>query len=586
VTRRLDLLAAFVFAAQLALLDVCFRGPRHLLGFAASAALLWLVASVAKPRWARAIVAVAMGTLVVVECFYFRYYHDALDAQALACAAHAWVDVRRVVVQMLPRVAPLALLAAALEWFVLTRAAHAPAPRKAKLVALGALALGLFLGPPLADATPELRLAHAATLLFRPDGGRARGGTVDVPPLPSTKEDLPSVILVLTESVRASSYCADPAPECDVAPEVNALLPDRVALRQMRAVASYTAVSFSAILTGRTQEGARDAIAQAPTVFDLVGAVHTRGAHVTTAYFSAQSESVFERDDARAKIDHFATVETLVGHAIADEDEVVDRGVDRLLADYAERELPKLPRPFFLVLHFAGTHAPYFVDDARAPFKPYRREVTWSGLPELYNAYKDAIYEQDKSVARALRAFFDRTKGGPWAVVFTSDHGEAFGEHGAIHHGQNLYDEQIHVPAFVAGTLGEGELTRLRAHGDAWLTHLDLMPTILDLYGALGTYALAPYEPAFAGRSLLAPPAPMRAPVPITNCTAMFPCPLSTWGLLFEDRALEAQRWDGDWKCVDLARDAEVDLRDPSCRLLRESSKARFPELPNRRPNL
>jgi hypothetical protein len=78
----------------------------------------------------------------------------------------------------------------------------------------------------------------------------------------------------------------------------------------------------------------------------------------------------------------------------------------------------------------------------------------------------------------------------------------------------------------------------------------------------------------------------MRAPVPITNCTAMFPCPLSTWGLLFEDRALEAQRWDGDWKCVDLARDAEVDLRDPSCRLLRESSKARFPELPNRRPNL
>jgi arylsulfatase A-like enzyme len=279
-------------------------------------------------------------------------------------------------------------------------------------------------------------------------------------------------------------------------------------------------------------------------------------------------------------------VETLVGHKIADEDEVVDRGVDRLLADYAERELPKLPRPFFRLLPFAGTHAPYFVDDARAPFTPYQREVSWSGLPELYNAYKDAIYEQDRSIARAMRAFLERTKGGPWAVVFTSDHGEAFGEHGAIHHGQNLYDEQIHVPAFVAGTLADDERARLRAHRDAWLTHLDLLPTILDLYGVLGGYALAPYERALAGRSLVAPPAPMRAPVPITNCTAMFPCPLSTWGLLFEDRALEAQRWDGDWRCLDLTRDAELDVRDPTCRTLRDSSKSRFPELPNRKPNL
>jgi hypothetical protein len=580
VVRRLEFLAASVFAAQIALLDLCFRGPRHVLALVASTALLWLALSVAKARWARALLATMLGAFVVVECFYFRYYHDALDAQALASAAHAWVDVRRVVAEMLPRIVPLVLLAGALEWALLAAGSRAPAPRRAKVAALGVLAASLVLGPPLADATPELRLAHAATLLFVPKDARAHRATVDVPTFLSTREELPSVVLVLTESVRASSYSGD------VAPEVDALFPDRVPLRQMRAVASYTAVSFSAILTGRSQEGARDAIANAPTVFDLVRAIRTKDARVTTAYWSAQSESVFERDDVRAAIDRFATVETLVGHAVADEDEVVDRGVDRLLAEYVERELPNLPRPFFLLLHFAGTHAPYFVDDARAPFTPYRREVTWSGLPELYNAYKDAIYEQDRSIARAMRAFLERAKVGPWAVVFTSDHGEAFGEHGAIHHGQNLYDEQIHVPAFVAGALANEERARLRAHGDAWLTHLDLLPTVLDLYGALGGYALAPYERALAGRSLLAPPAPMRAPVPITNCTAMFPCPVSTWGLLFEDRALEAQRWDGDWRCLDLTREAELDARDPSCRILRDSSKSRFPELPNRKPNL
>src|SRR5262249_30706357 len=142
--------------------------------------------------------------------------------------------------------------------------------------------LALVLGPPLADATPELRLAHAATLLFAAKDARAHRGSLEVPPLPSTREELPSVVLVLTESIRASSYSAEDAPE------VHALFPDRVSLRQMRAVASYTAVSFSAILTGRSQEGVRDEIANAPTVFDLVRAIHAKGEHVTTAYWSAQ----------------------------------------------------------------------------------------------------------------------------------------------------------------------------------------------------------------------------------------------------------------------------------------------------------
>jgi Sulfatase len=585
---RLHSVAAVVFAAQFAALDVVARGrlaltPRHLLALVASALVFGLAATLARPRWARGAIALVAGVLLAVDAVYFHYYGDTLDAQALASARHAWPDVRRVLAEMLPRLVPLTAASVALQWGLLTFAARVGVPRTAKLGAVALAIAAIAGGPPLADATPELRLVDAALAQVRARPARhARESVTQVPALPSRRESLPSVVLVLTESVRASAYTEE------TAPEVTALFPDRVALRQMRAVASYTAVSFSAILTGRSQEGVRDAIAGAPTVFELLGAVRARDAHVTTAYWSAQSESVFEGENARAAIDRFATVETLVGHAIADEDEVVDRGVDRLLADYAVRELPNLPRPFFLVLHFAGTHAPYFVDDARAPFRPYRREVTWSGLPELYNAYKDAIYDQDRSIARALRAVLDATRAGPWAIVFTSDHGEAFGEHGAIHHGQNLFDEQIHVPAFVAqrGALRPDEVERLAAHGDAWLTHLDLLPTILDVYGVMGGFALAPYERALAGRSLLAPPARMPAPIPITNCTAMFPCPVSTWGLLYEDRALEAQRWDGDWRCLDLVRAAELDARDPSCDILRESSKVRFPELPNRKPNL
>jgi membrane-anchored protein YejM (alkaline phosphatase superfamily) len=307
------------------------------------------------------------------------------------------------------------------------------------------------------------------------------------------------------------------------------------------------------------------------------------------AYWSAQSASVFERADIRDAVDSFVSIETVLGHGVDDEEAISDQGVDRLLAAYAARELPKLKKPFLVVLHFAGTHIPYFVDPARAPFAPWTHDVSWSGMTALHNAYKNAILEQDRSVATSLRAFFGAAGGAPHAVLFTSDHGESFGEHGAIHHGQNLYDEQIHVPAWIVarkGAISEDDSSRLAAHRDAWLTHVDLLPTILDLYGVWNGYALAPLRRTLSGRSLLGETSPMARPLPVTNCTEMFPCPLNTWGMLFEDRALLSQSWDSGWWCVDLAGRKAIEPSDPSCARMREASKGVFPELPNRRPNL
>ncbi len=63
-------------------------------------------------------------------------------------------------------------------------------------------------------------------------------------------------------------------------------------------------------------------------------------------------------------------------------------------------------------------------------------------------------------------------------VVILSDHGEAFGEHGSLHHGRSLYDELVRVPLFV------------RAPGwpagvvvDEPCSLLDVAPTVLRLLG-------------------------------------------------------------------------------------------------------
>ncbi|USZ68046.1 sulfatase [Halorussus salilacus] len=63
-------------------------------------------------------------------------------------------------------------------------------------------------------------------------------------------------------------------------------------------------------------------------------------------------------------------------------------------------------------------------------------------------------------------------------VVLTSDHGEAFGEHDALYHGNFLYDEITRVPLVVAGPgVPAGERRTDLA------SHVDLFATLCDICG-------------------------------------------------------------------------------------------------------
>jgi hypothetical protein len=579
-------LGGALFALQFVAADLILRGPGVYaarpwlaLGAFGSVASWGLAWSYRDRRAVRIGASAAAATLVAVDAWVYRYYGTTLDRQVTLSAMHNWADVRPIVTRLLPWVALAGIAVGLLERACLGARRMAWEGKARVPLALVAL-LGL-LGTPLETATPDLRALSAALLL--PRSREASAATAaDVELLPSARSELPSILLILTESVRASSYCSEPSPGCPFTPELDRLLPDRVPLRQMRAVASYTAVSASALFTGRTQEGSRGELAAAPTLFDYARAVRAADKRPTVAYWSAQSAGVLERD-VRGSVDWLVSLEMLLGHEIDDEDDVVPLGTDRLLMERLLRDLPSLPRPFVLVLHLAGTHAPYFVDEARAPFRPIGHVVSWSGLPALKNAYEDAIVEQDHTVAMCVRAFLEAQGAAPWIVLFTSDHGEAFGEHGAIHHGQNLYDEQIHVPAWVAtggGLLDVGQKASLLANRDAFVTHLDVLPTVLDALGVWRGLSMVGQRARLPGRSLFGPADERSAAVPITNCTGMFPCPLNVWGMLGGDHAIEAQPWDGDWNCVDLSR-GEEHARGAACDVLREKSRAYFPRMPN-----
>jgi arylsulfatase A-like enzyme len=107
-----------------------------------------------------------------------------------------------------------------------------------------------------------------------------------------------------------------------------------------------------------------------------------------------------------------------------------------------------------------------------------RLEMSAEDKQHIINAYDGEIFSMDKAFGVLVdflkkEGLYENT-----LIIFTSDHGEEFGEHGRMGwHGHALYDEQLKVPLIIklmnsryASTI-IGEQTR----------SLDILPTVLDV---------------------------------------------------------------------------------------------------------
>ncbi len=142
---------------------------------------------------------------------------------------------------------------------------------------------------------------------------------------------------------------------------------------------------------------------------------------------------------------------------------------------------------YFLWVHYFDPHHPY---EAREPwFSTYQR-MRKDPQPEVPNAaaiesvlpfgeemskYDSEIRYVDASIQQLLEALVPKSDA---LVIVTSDHGEAFFEHGNVTHGQTLFDEEIRVPLIIRAP---GQLAAQRI--DSRVSLLDVYPTILDLLG-------------------------------------------------------------------------------------------------------
>jgi arylsulfatase len=125
-------------------------------------------------------------------------------------------------------------------------------------------------------------------------------------------------------------------------------------------------------------------------------------------------------------------------------------------------------RPLFLMLHYVPPHEPYdpspefdiFGDGSYAgPVTSDRDlvqalyaneiELDEADLAELVALYDGNLRRADAAVGRVLAALRGAGIYDDTLVVVTSDHGEAFLEHGWIGHNKTIHDEMLRVPLVV-----------------------------------------------------------------------------------------------------------------------------------------
>lgn len=364
------------------------------------------------------------------------------------------------------------------------------ARREGAVARWAALAAPLLVVPPVATlglvlAVPPLAEARTAAAL---------------PPAPRGARN---VVLIVWDTVRERDVSLGRASSMTT-PNLARRAAGGVTFERAYATAPWTLSSHGSLFTGRrAQRLGIDWVTGLDRRFPTLAEILSRAGY-RTAGFTANLDYTMRPSGLargfqhyedwpvplgpRALLSHLRLVQAARRHAPFDRLEWL-RPVSKDAAEVTDRTLAWLddavPRhqPFFVFLNYFNAHDPYHAPAAfRARF-PGRSPR---------DAYDAAIAYQDAELERLFRGLAARGLLDHTVVVFTSDHGEAFGEHGYWGHGANLYDDQIHVPLTIwapglpAAGARIGEPVSLR----------DVPATIVDL--ALP----APLATGLGGRSL------------------------------------------------------------------------------------
>jgi arylsulfatase A-like enzyme/tetratricopeptide (TPR) repeat protein len=283
---------------------------------------------------------------------------------------------------------------------------------------------------------------------------------------PGSSQDAPNVILITLDTLRPDRLGCYGSNLVDT-PNIDAFAAEGVRFTNAASTVPFTLPAHSSIMTGLYPpgHGVRENVGYVlderfPTLAELLG----NGGWATSGFVSAFV--LDHRWGIGRGFDHYFDDFDLREMETANLGSVQRDGAETVAAAVSWLDERPTDRPFFLWLHLYDPHEPYTPAEpfkSRYPGRPYDAEVAYTD--SLVGTFRRALDE---------RSLLDNS-----LVVVTSDHGEGLGDHGEEFHGFFVYDSTIHVALIVKPPAG-GSAGRVV---DRAVSHVDLLPTILDLVG-------------------------------------------------------------------------------------------------------
>jgi arylsulfatase A-like enzyme len=300
--------------------------------------------------------------------------------------------------------------------------------------------------------------------------------------LPSASAGAPNVLLIILDTVRAFNLSAYGYSR-PTSPGLARWSARGLRFEHAYSTAPWTLPSHASIMTGREAHELSASWQVAldetyPTLAEVLGArgYRTGGFVGNAAYCSRETglaRGFVTYDDYRVNFDRFVSSAAITRRMV---DPRAVRwlfwGGDMLgrkpAPSISERFLhwarEDRSRPFFAFLNYYDAHVPYL------PPEPYRSRfqspgtrlesnlirgandtTPWSAedLRGLEDAYDGALSYLDAQIDSLLTTLDRQGLLENTLVILTSDHGEEFGEHGVILHGNSLFRPAVDVPLFI-----------------------------------------------------------------------------------------------------------------------------------------
>jgi arylsulfatase A-like enzyme len=331
----------------------------------------------------------------------------------------------------------------------------------------------------------------------------------------------PNVVVFLADSLRADHLgCYGHKVQCS--PAVDALARESIVFDRCYSQCCWTRPSIASIFTGYLPD-----VHEAGNTEKDFGAVSTAQAEIVRPCFTTLAEQFKQRGYNTGYLLSNAYLQKQFGFARGfDHYQYQDGWPPAELVNAAVEWLKKEAKePFFLFIHEIDPHQPYYPhpeyyqelfgtsrDEAAkaltpedvAEMKRMRQLAHWvdaddatvmregfvkapltrpvySPAAQSYfkNSYDAEILGVDREFGRMVKTIGDLGMDDRTAVVFTSDHGESFGEDGWYEHGNSLHNPELRVPLVLRLPAWMRESKRV----PQTVSLFDLYPTLVALAG-------------------------------------------------------------------------------------------------------